>query len=202
VIAALGSALAGSDRPLVVTSGTGFQQENQRPADFTAHPRLTTEAAAAAVAADGVRVSVIRLPPSVHGRGDHGFVPMLIKTARERAASAYVEDGANRWPALHRLDAGKLFRLALEKGEAEAWYHGVGDAGVPFRQIAEIIGRHLDVPVVSKSPEQAKEHFGFLGGFVGINCPSTSALTRQLLDWHPAEPGLIADLDQGHYFGT
>ena len=201
IIAALGSALAGSGRPLVVTSGVGFQKDNQRPADYGAYPRLATEAAAAAVAADGVNVSVVRLPPSVHGQGDHGFVPMLIKTAREKAASAYVGDGANRWSAVHRLDAAKLFRLALEKGAAEAWYHGIGDEGVPFRDIAEVIGRHLNVPVVSKSPDEAKEHLGFLGGFAGINCPSTSTLTQQLLGWRPVEPGLIADLDQGHYFG-
>ncbi|MEO8683467.1 MAG: SDR family oxidoreductase [Devosia sp.] len=200
IIEALGSALVGSDRPLIVTSGTGFQQEDQRAADFTAHPRLTTEAAAADVAALGVRVSVVRLPPSVHGEGDHAFVPMIIASAREKGASAYVGDGLNRWPAVHRLDAAVLFRLALEKGAAEAWYHGVGDAGVPFRQIAEVIGRHLSVPVVSKSAEEAPDHFGFLGRFAGMDIANSSEKTQQLLGWHPGQPGLLADLDQGHYF--
>lgn len=200
IIEALGSALVGSDRPLIVTAGTGFQQENQRAADFTAHPRLTTEAAAADLVAQGVRVSVVRLPPSVHGEGDHGFVPMIIASAREKGVSAYVGDGLNRWPAVHRLDAAVLFRLALETGAAEAWYHGVGDTGVPFRQIAEIIGRQLGVPLVSKSPEEAAEHFGFLGGFAGMDVASSSELTKELLGWRPLRPGLLADLDQGHYF--
>ena len=200
IIEALGSGLAGSGRPLIVTSGIGFQKENQRAPDFTAHPRLTTEAAAASVAAQGVPVSVVRLPPSVHGEGDHGFVPMIIRSAREKGVSAYVGDGLNRWPAVHRLDAARLFRLALEKDAAEAWYHGVGDEGVPFRDIAEIIGRHLNVPVAGKTPEEATDHFGFLAQFAAIDCPASSAQTQQLLGWHPAQPGLIPDLDQGHYF--
>jgi len=200
IIEALGSALVGSERPLIVTSGTGFQEENQRASDFTVHPRLTTEAAAADVAALGVRVSVVRLPPSVHGEGDHGFVPMIIASARQKSVSAYVGDGLNSWPAVHRLDAAVLFRLALETGAAEAWYHGVGDAGVPFRQIAEVIGRHLNLAVVSKSPEEAPDHFGFLGGFAGMDIANSSEKTRQLLGWHPVQPGLLADLDQGHYF--
>lgn len=200
IIEALGSALVGSDRPLIVTSGTGFQEEYQRAPDFTLHPRLTTEAAAADVAAQGVRVSVVRLPPSVHGEGDHAFVPMIIAAAREKGVSAYVGDGLNRWPAVHRLDVAVLFRLALEQGGAEAWYHGVGDAGVPFRQIAEVIGRHLNLPVVSKSPEEAPDHFGFLGGFAGMDIANSSEKTQQLLGWRPVQPGLLADLDQGHYF--
>jgi nucleoside-diphosphate-sugar epimerase len=201
IVEALGAVLVGSDRPLIVTSGTGFNQENERTPDFNSHPRMASEAAAAAVAARGVRVSVIRLPPSVHGDGDHGFVPMLIRVAREKGVSAYVGEGLNRWPAVHRLDAAKLFRLALEKGAAEAWYHGVGDEGVPFRDIAGVIGRHLNLPVVSKAPEAAAEHFGFLGGFAAINCPNSSAKTQELLGWRPVQPGLIPDLDQGHYFG-
>jgi nucleoside-diphosphate-sugar epimerase len=200
IIEALGSALVGSDRPLVVTAGTGFLKENERATDFTAHPRLTTEAAAAAVAAQGVRVSVVRLPPSVHGEGDHGFVPMIIASAREKGVSAYIGDGRNRWPAVHRLDAAVLFRLALEKGAPEAWYHGVGDAGVPFRGIAEVIGQHLGLPLVSKSPEEAPDHFGFLAGFAGMDVANSSEKTQQLLGWHPVQPGLLADLDQGHYF--
>jgi nucleoside-diphosphate-sugar epimerase len=186
---------------LIVTSGTGFNKENTRAPDFTAHPRLATEAAAASVAARGVHVSVVRLPPSVHGEGDHGFVPMIIRSAREKGVSAYVGDGLNRWPSVHRLDAAHLFRLALEKGEAEAWYHGVGDEGVPFRDIAEVIGRRLNVPVVAQSPEEARDHFGFLAPFAAIDCPASSAKTQEVLGWSPVQPGLIPDLDQGHYFG-
>ena len=200
IIEALGAGLAGSGRPLVVTAGTGHQTENRRAPNFTAHPRLTTEAAAASVAARGVPVSVVRLPPSVHGEGDHGFVPMIIRSAREKGVSAYVGDGANRWPAVHRLDAARLFRLVLEKGAAEAWYHGVGDEGVPFRDIAELIGRHLNLPVVSKTPEEAAGHFGFLSQFAAADWPASSEQTRKLLGWQPTQPGLIPDLDQGHYF--
>ena len=200
VIEALGAALADSNRPLIVTSGTGLGKENTRAADFTSHPRLATEAAAASVAAHGVRVSVVRLPPSVHGEGDHGFVPMIIGIAREKGVSAYVGDGLNRWPAVHRLDAARLFRLALEKGAAEAWYHGVGDEGVPFKDIAAVIGRHLNLAVVSRSAEEAPGHFGFFARFVGIDVPASSAKTQELLGWRPVQPGLIPDLDQGHYF--
>lgn len=200
IIEALGAGLAGSSRPLVVTSGTGRQKENQRAPDFTAHPRLATEAAAASVAAQGVPVSVVRLPPSVHGEGDHGFVPMIIRSAREKGVSAYVGDGLNRWPAVHRLDAARLFRLALEKGAPEAWYHGVGDEGVPFRNIAELIGRHLNMPVVGKTPEEAAGHLGFLAQFAAANLHASSVQTQELLGWHPAQSGLIPDLDQGHYF--
>jgi nucleoside-diphosphate-sugar epimerase len=200
IIEALGSTLVGSDRPLIVTSGTGVNADGERAPDFTSHPRLATEAAAASMAARGVRVSIVRLPPSVHGEGDHAFIPMIIGSARDKGVSAYVGDGHNRWPAVHRLDAARLFRLALEKGAAEAWYHGVGDEGVPFRDIAETIGRHLNLPVVSKSPEAAKDHFGFLARFAAIDFPSSSAQTREQLGWRPAQPGLIPDLDQGHYF--
>lgn len=200
IIAALGSGLAGCGRPLVVTSGTGRQTENQRAPDFAAHPRLASEAAATSVAAQSVPVSVVRLPPSVHGEGDHGFVPMIIRSAREKGVSAYIGDGLNRWPAVHRLDTARLFRLALEEGAAEAWYHGVGDEGVPFRDIAEVIGRHLDVPVVSQTGEEAAGHFGFLAPFAAANLAASSALTRELLGWRPTQSGLIPDLEQGHYF--
>ena len=154
------------------------------------------------VASQRVRVSSLRLPPSVHGRGDHGFVPALINLAREKGISAYVGDGLNRWPAVHRLDAAPLYRLALETGSAGASYHGVADEGVPFREIAEVIGRRLNVPVVSKSLEEAAKHFGWLAHFVGIDCPASSAQTQQQLGWAPKQPGLIADLDQTHYFET
>ena len=205
-IETLGAALAGSSRPFVVTSGTLLLQrqgplateEDAADANF---PRKS-EQAVLSVASQRVRVSSLRLPPSVHGRGDHGFVPALINLAREKGISAYVGDGLNRWPAVHRLDAAPLYRLALEKGSAGASYHGVADEGVPFREIAEVIGRRLNVPVVSKSPEEAANHFGWLAHFVGIDCPASSAQTQQQLGWAPKQPGLIADLDQTHYFET
>ena len=205
-IETLGAALAGSGRPFVVTSGTLLLQrqgplateEDAADANF---PRKS-EQAVLSVASQRVRVSSLRLPPSVHGRGDHGFVPALINLAREKGISAYVGDGLNRWPAVHRLDAAPLYRLALEKGSAGASYHGVADEGVPFREIAEVIGRRLNVPVVSKSPEEAANHFGWLAHFVGIDCPASSAQTQQQLGWAPKQPGLIADLDRTHYFET
>jgi nucleoside-diphosphate-sugar epimerase len=206
-IEALGSALAGSDRPLIVTSGTGLLLTPGRLAieeDVPASsiPRIASEQAAASVAARGVNVSVVRLPPSVHGDGDHGFVPTLIGIARQKGASAYVGDGINRWPAVHRLDAAHLYRLVLEKGSARARYHGVADEGVPFRDIAAVIGRRLNVPVVAKPPEEAAGHFGWFAHFAAINSPASSAQTRERLGWHPTQPGLIPDLDHARYFAT
>jgi nucleoside-diphosphate-sugar epimerase len=204
-IEALGTALAGSDRPLVVTSGTGLLKpgrlatEDDMPA--TSLPRVASEEAATSAAARGVRVSVVRLPPSVHGDGDHGFVPLLIGIAREKGAAAYIGEGLNRWPAVHRLDAARLFRLVLEKGAAGARYHGVAEeAGVAFREIAGIIGRRLNVPVVSKTTEDAAEHFGWFAHFAALDCPSSSERTRQALGWEPTQPGLLADLDRPGYF--
>ena len=205
-IEALGSALAGSDRPLIVTSGTALLTpgrlaiEEDVPASSI--PRVASEEAAATVAARDVRVSVVRLPPSVHGDGDHGFVPLLIGLAREKGVSAYVGDGLNRWPAVHRLDAAHLFRLALEKGSAGARFHGVADEGVPFKDIADVIGRRLNVPVVAKSPEEAADHFGWFAHFAVIDSPASSQRTREVLGWQPKEPGLIPDLDRPHYFQT
>jgi len=205
-IQALGTALAGSDRPLIVTSGTALVQgrlatEEAPPATGpTALPRVASEEAAAEVAARGVLVSVVRLPPSVHGDGDHGFVPLLIGIAREKGAAAYVGDGLNRWPAVHRMDAAHLFRLALEKGSAGARYHGVADDGVPFRDIAGVIGRRLNVPVVSKTPEEATNHFGWFAHFAALDNPASSAQTQERLGWRPTQPGLVADLDRPSYF--
>jgi len=203
-IETLGAALAGSERPLVVTSGTLLLQRQgplatEQDGPIPTFPRKS-EQAAAAIASRGVRVSLLRLPPSVHGDGDHGFVPALIKLAREKGESGYVGDGLNRWPAVHRLDAARLYRLVLEKGSARASYHAIGDEGVPFREIADVIGRRLGVPVVSKSPEQTANHFGWLGHFVGMDSPASSKLTEEKLEWHPKQPGIIADLERGTYF--
>jgi nucleoside-diphosphate-sugar epimerase len=206
-IEALGAALAGSDRLLLITSGTGLLAPGRLATEAdvptsgaTAIPRVASEEAATAVAARGTRVSVVRFPPSVHGDGDHGFVPLLINLARERGVSAYVGDGQNRWPAVHRLDAAHLFRLALEKGSAGARYHGVAEEGVPFREIAGVIGRHLDVPVVSKTAEEAGSHFGWFAHFAALDAPASSQRTRQLLGWQPQREGLIADLNRDSYF--
>jgi nucleoside-diphosphate-sugar epimerase len=207
VIEALGGALAGSDRPLIITSGIGVLapgglavEESAPNAGSSAIPRVATEEAAAAVAASGVHVSVVRLPPSVHGDGDHGFVPMVIGISREKGVSAYVGEGLNRWPAVHRLDAANLYRLVLEKGAAGARYHGVAEEGVPFRDIAAVIGRRLNVPVVAKAPEEAAGHFGWLAHFAGRDVPASSQRTREQLGWQPKQPGLIADIDHERYF--
>ena len=202
-IEALGSALEGSDRPLIVTSATGMvapgrlATEEDRPAATI--PRIASEQATDALAAQGVRGSVVRLP-QVHDTLKQGLVTYLIAVAREKGVSAYVGDGLNRWPAVLVLDAARLYRLALEKGSAGARYHAIAEEGVPLREIAEAIGRGLKVPVVSKSPEQAAEHFGWLGLFAGIDCPASSALTQERLGWHPtALPGMISDLNNMRY---
>lgn len=204
-IEALGSALAGSDRPLIVTSGTGLLTRGRLATEDTpphaptdALPRIS-EQTAAAVAERGVRVSIVRLPPSVHDEGDHGFVPILIGIARQKGASAYVGDGQNHWPAVHRLDAANLYRLILEKGSTGARYHAVAEESVPFREIAQAIGRGLNVPIVSKSAEEAAGHFGWFAHFAGIDNLASSRRTRELLGWQPRQIGLIADID-AHYF--
>jgi nucleoside-diphosphate-sugar epimerase len=205
-IQTLGAELAGSGRLLIVTSGVALlapgrvaKEEDAPPARSESYPRVS-EATAAAAATQGVRASTVRLAPSVHGDGDHGFVPRLIAIAREKGVSAYIGDGLNRWPAVHRRDAAYLYRLALEKGKAGASQHGIADEGVPTREIAEVIGRRLGLPVVSKSPADAAEHFGFLGYFFGADMPASSRLTSERLGWHPKQPGLIADLDHPRYF--
>ena len=203
-IETLGGALASSDRPLIVTSGTLLAQRQgslatEEDAPNPNSPRKS-ELAALALAARGVRASVLRLPPSVHGIGDHGFVPRLISIAREKGVSAFIGDGLNRWPAVHRLDAAHLYRLVLEKSSVGARYHGVADRGVPTREIAEVIGRHLNVPVVSKSREEAADHFGWIAPFFGMDGPASSALTQEQLGWQAVQPGLIADLNAEHYF--
>ena len=206
-IEALGAVLAGSDRPLIVTSGVALlapgrvSTEDDPPPFHSGFPRVS-EQAGASFAARGVRAMAVRLAPSVHGDGDHGFVPRLIAVAREKGVSAYAGDGLNRWPGVHRLDAANLYRLVLEKGSAGARYHGIAEQGVPFREIAEVIGRRLNLPVVAKSPEEAAEHFGWFARFAAIDCPASNLRTREELGWQPKQPGLIADLDRPRYFET
>jgi nucleoside-diphosphate-sugar epimerase len=203
-IETMGEALAGSGRPLVVaaglvhTPGRPSTEEDEAP-DNPAYPRVS-ERVALALAGRGVRASVVRLPPTVHGAGDHGFVPALIGIARAHGRSAYVGDGANRWAAVHRLDAARLFRLALEAAPAGARLHGVAEEGVPFRDIASVIGRHLDVPVTSVPAAAAAAHFGLFALFAGMDVPASSALTRKQLGWEPVHAELVPDLGQGHYF--
>lgn len=204
-IVALGDVLAGSGRPLIVTSGTGIAHTPGRPtteddAPNSPFPRIASEEASASVEAMGVRVSVMRLP-QVHDPIKQGLISYLIAVARAKGVSAYVGDGINRWPAVHRLDAAHLYRRALEKGTAGARYNAVAEEGVPLREIAEAIGRGLKLPVVSKTPEEAGEHFGWLGMFAGFDMPASSALTQERLGWHPTDkPGLIADLDRAKDF--
>jgi nucleoside-diphosphate-sugar epimerase len=205
-IEAIGEALAGSGRPLVVATGIvpvagrHSTEEDDAPAN-PAFPRVS-EPAALAFADRGVRVSALRMPPSVHGKGDHAFVPILIGIARAKGRAAYVGDGANTWPAVHRLDAARLFRLALESAPAGTRLNAIGDEGVPFLEIAEVIGRQLNVPVTSVSAEEAEAHFGPFAHFAQYDLLASSAKTRRQFGWQPVQPGLIADLDEGHYFTT
>jgi nucleoside-diphosphate-sugar epimerase len=202
-IETIGAVLAGSDRPLIVTSGTALTAPGsvatENDSANSTFPRKSEEAAASA-AAGGARVSVLRLPPSVHGAGDHGFIQLLIRLAREKGVSAYVGEGLNRWPAVHRLDAARIYRLALEKSTMAPRYHAIADKGVPFREIAQVIGRRLNIPVVSKSPEEASDHFGWFAHFAGLDCPASSAQTQEQLGWRPTQASLIPDIDQPSYF--
>jgi nucleoside-diphosphate-sugar epimerase len=210
----LGEALAGSDRPLLIASGilgiapgrVVSEQDGHGShaaiAAFGGGPRARWETAefTLSLASRGVRSSIVRLPPTNHGDGDNGFIAALVGIAREKGVSGYIGDGANRWPAVHRLDSARLFRLALEEAPAGTTLHAIAEEGVPVREIAEVIGRHLDIPVVSVAAQEAGEHFTWLGGFLGLDAPASSAWTRELLGWEPTQAGLIADLDQGHYF--
>jgi nucleoside-diphosphate-sugar epimerase len=206
-IDALGETLAGSGKPLIATSGVALLQpgrvsteETVRPPGAFAVPRVSEEASLA-FAPRGVRAMAIRLPPTVHGEGDHGFVPTLIRIAREKGAAAYVGEGLNRWPAVHRFDAARAYRLAVEKGVSGARYHAIAEEGVPFRDIAAVIGKRLGVPVISVPPEKAADHFGWFAMFAAVDTPASSARTREALGWTPGQLGLIEDLDQPCYFG-
>jgi nucleoside-diphosphate-sugar epimerase len=213
-IETIGDALAGSDRPFVIASGTlglapgrlATERDGHDPDPDTpplvggAATRMANAEMTLSLASRGVCSSVVRLPPTVHGEGDNGFVATLVGIARDKGVSGYIGDGSNRWPAVHRLDAAPLFRLALEKTPAGSTLHAVADQGVPIRDIAEAIGRNLDIPVIAFSPEDAGEHFAWLARFLAADSPASSALTRELLGWQPTHPGLIDDLLQGHYF--
>ena len=201
-IEALGAALAGSGKPLVVTAGLasfGLGRPATEADTPAASPR-PSEPVGLAQVAQGVRATVVRLAPSVHGAGDYAFLPMLINLARQKGESAYVGEGLNRWSAVHRLDAARLFRLALERGVAGGIYHGVADEGIPVRDIAAVIGRHLHVPVVAKSPAEAAAHFDWMARFAAADMAASSTRTQQELGWHPTHKGLLADLEEGDYF--
>jgi nucleoside-diphosphate-sugar epimerase len=206
-VKALTSALEGSGKPFVLTSGTallasgrkGTEEDAPAPSGAASH-RAASEAIALSAALRGVRACIMRLPPSVHGAGDHGFVPALVAAARRHGVSAFVGDGANRWPSVHRLDAVRLFRLALEKAGPGTRLHAVAEEGIAMRAIAEGIGAGLGVPVRSLTEDEAQAHFGWLAAFVAIDNPTSSALTRNSMGWHPQEPELLEDIRDSGYF--
>ncbi|MER8041287.1 3-beta hydroxysteroid dehydrogenase [Streptomyces sp. NPDC094032] len=199
-IEAFGGALEGSGRPLVVASGGPVGSEQDTP-PAAGSPRIAGGRAALALAGRGVRSSVVRLAPTVHDDRACGLVQQLVATARQKGVSGYLGDGANRWPSVHRLDAARLFRLALEKAPAGSVLHGVGEEGVRIRAVAEVIARRLDVPLAPVATEDAAAHFGFLARILGNDMTASNTLTRQLLNWRPTRPTLLEDLDRGQYFG-
>ncbi len=211
-VEAMGAALADSDRPFVLASGllgmkagrVATEDDGLVPgAEVRAHPagrRAATALLTLSLAGTGVRSSVLRFPPTVHGDGDGGFMATLVGIARQRGAAGYVGDGTNRWPAVHRSDAARLARLAVEGAPAGSVLHAVADEGVALRAVAEAMGRHLGIPTVSVAPADAADHFAHLGHFVGVDCPATAAITRELLAWGPTGPSLLDDLAQDHYY--
>ena len=203
-IQTFGAALEGTNRPLVISSGILGLANNriateQDQANLEKLPRGLAEEITVSFSSKDVRSSVIRLPPSVHGKGDHGFIPRIIAIAREKGVSAYIGDGLNRWPSVHRVDVAQLYRLALEKGAAGSRYHGVADEGIPFRDIAEVIGKQLNLPVVSKPIEEAIGHFGFLGRFIQFDSPASSKHTKQEFGWQPTQNSLLTDMEQNYF---
>jgi nucleoside-diphosphate-sugar epimerase len=207
---AIGDAIAGSDRPFAIASGLLGVAPGTVTTEADGHVaaagggggltgRHATAEATLALADRGVRSCVVRLSPTCHGEGDNGFMAMLVATAQQRGTSGYVGDGDARWPAVHRLDAARLFRLAVESAPAGSTLHGVAEQGVPTRDIATAIGELLDLPVTSVAPEDAMQHFGFLGGPLGLDSPASHELTRRLVGWEPTQVGLLADLAAGHY---
>ena len=209
VIEAFGTALEGSDRPLAVATGLSghpagalITEDDEPDTGSVTGERMLAEQLVRSLASSGVRASSVRLSPTVHGDGDPNFVAALVGIARDKGVSGYIGEGRNHWPAVHRLDAARLFRLALERAPAGSVLHGVADEGVPVRAIAEVIGRQLGVPTTSITPKRAGEHFGWLAGFAALDVRASSALTRELLGWEPRQPGLIDDLEQGHYFSN
>lgn len=216
-VEAMGEGLTGSDKPFVLASGTPAVpgsvatelDGHEIPPGAADDPvlagpmaRMATAEWVLSLASRGVRSSVVRLPRTNHGEGDQGFVSTLVRTAREKGVAGYYGDGGNRWPAVHRLDSADMFRIALEKAPAASTLHAVSDEGVSLRDIAEVIGRYLDVPVASVPREEAEEHFGWLAMVLSTDQPASSAVTRELTGWLPTQPGLIDDLDKGHYFRT
>jgi nucleoside-diphosphate-sugar epimerase len=208
-----GEVLAGSDRPFVLASGilglapgrVGTERDGHDASEIAALPsgprtRSATAELVLSLAERGVRSSIVRLAPTNHGEGDHGFTASLVGIAREKGVSGYIGEGSNRWTAVHRLDSAHLFRLAVESAPAGSTLHAVADEGVPIRDIAAVIGRHLSIPVASIAPEDAGQHFTWMAGFLALHSPASSTLTRELLGWQPAQCGLLGDLDQGHYF--
>jgi nucleoside-diphosphate-sugar epimerase len=215
-VEAFAQALEDSDRPLVIASGTLGVAPGQVATELDGHlddpslavygegplARRATAEFVLSLASRGIRSSVMRLPPTNHGDGDNGFMATLVAIARDKGVSGYIGDGTNRWPAVHRLDSARLFALAFDNAPAGSTLHAVADEGVPLRDIADVIGRHLGVPVVSIAPEDADGHFTWLARFLGADSPASSALTRELLGWKPVQLGLLDDLDQEHYFRT
>jgi len=208
-----GEVLAGSDRPFVLASGilglapgrVGTERDGHDASEIAALPsgprtRSATAELVLSLGERGVRSSIVRLAPANHGEGDHGFTASLVGIAREKGVSGYIGEGSNRWTAVHRLDSAHLFRLAVESAPAGSTLHAVADEGVPIRDIAAVIGRHLSIPVASIAPEDAGQHFTWMAGFLALHSPASSTLTRELLGWQPAQCGLLGDLDQGHYF--
>jgi len=202
-IETMGAVLGGSGKPLVIAAGTpavpghvATERDEQPRVGFPAL-RAANAAATVELAGRGVRSAVVGLPRTVHGQGDHGFIAMLVGIARDKGVSGYVGDGSSRWPAVHVLDTAHLFRLAVEQAPPGSTLHAVGDEGVAIRDIAEVIGRHLNVPIASCPAED----FGFLGRILAVDQPASAALTRELLGWRPVQPGLIEDMEKGHYFG-